>query len=233
MTLTGTNTYLLGESEPVVIDPGPSIESHVKAILKSAPGKIALILLTHSHPDHAGGARLLQKLCGAPVAAHARSHAGPDVTLADGDWVRSGGIELRALHTPGHASDHLCFHAEAERAIFTGDLVLGEGSTTINPPDGNLREYMESLRRIEKLSIESLLPGHGPTPRTKARIAEMIRHRVERHRAIAKCVKENVRDPVEIVKIVYPELQPGLLGPAIGNVEAHLDVIQKGLLDLS
>jgi glyoxylase-like metal-dependent hydrolase (beta-lactamase superfamily II) len=233
ITLSGTHTYLLGETHVMVIDPGPMIPEHLEAILNAIKGKkLAKILLTHHHPDHAGGARFLQEKTEAPILAYVHSPFSPALPINDGEKIDCNGIVLQAIHTPGHTRDHLCFFQKDEKALFTGDLVLGEGSTTINPPDGDLIAYMQSLEKIKNLGVEKIFPAHGPSPVLPKRIEEMIAHRKERHQQILKCIEQKITSPKEIVKRVYKEIPSALIPFAIKNVEAHLYAIQKGFFSL-
>src|SRR5579864_9186679 len=184
MTGPGTNTFLVTApgTRCVVIDPGPEIESHLAAIAATAAphGGIAQILITHGHPDHVEGASRLRALTGAPVLAWSREGSpAADTTLAHGDSIRVGERQLRALHTPGHRFDHLCFLLEDSGALFAGDLVAGVGTVVIIPPEGDLLDYLASLRRLRALAADHpadtasgrlpdapplglILPAHGP-----------------------------------------------------------------------
>jgi glyoxylase-like metal-dependent hydrolase (beta-lactamase superfamily II) len=167
MTGPGTNTFVIREhsdSGPyVVIDPGPDSEEHLQTITqKTHPGPAA-ILITHGHPDHLEGAAHLRELTGAPILAWSREGSPPaDDTLADGQVVQVGRRHLQALHTPGHRFDHLCFWLPDSAALFAGDLVAGTGTVVIAPPEGDLVEYLTSLRRLADLDLKLILPAHGP-----------------------------------------------------------------------
>lgn len=147
LTLGGTNTYVVGDT---VVDPGPDDDRHLEDVLAVA-GLVSRIVLTHRHPDHSAGADRLSDLTGAPVLSFGAG-------LEDGDRV-SG---MSAVHTPGHAPDHLCFWYPRERALLSGDLIAGEGSIIIAPPEGDLGAYMASLERVRNLNPSRILPGHGP-----------------------------------------------------------------------
>ncbi len=175
MTLSGTNTYILGEKDLIIIDPGPLIESHLKKILEiiQEKEKVKLILLTHHHLDHSEGAEWLSEKTEAPVGAYKNLKLNPNlewVKLGDQDLLKGDSFTLQVLHTPGHTSDHICLFLTETQALFSGDLILGEGSTTLNPPDGNLKDYMESLYFLKDLNPEVLFPGHGPSGNAGKRI---------------------------------------------------------------
>jgi glyoxylase-like metal-dependent hydrolase (beta-lactamase superfamily II) len=223
MTLEGTNTYLLGDgAQAVVIDPGPDDPAHVAGILahvRDAGRRVVLILVTHGHADHVGGAPRLARETGAPVA---RWLAG-DRPLEDGQDTGIGGLRLCALHTPGHAPDHLAFLWEARRVLFSGDLVLGSGTVAITPPAGSMADYLRSLRRIARLDLAAIAPGHGPIIGDPAeQLAAYIAHREMRERQVLDALHDGARTPGEIAGIVYPDLDPRLHPAAEGQVRAHL-----------
>ncbi|MGZ4149464.1 MAG: MBL fold metallo-hydrolase, partial [Actinomycetota bacterium] len=157
-TLEGTNTWVVGEEPSVVIDPGPDDEGHLDEVARTA-GRVAAVVVTHDHEDHAEGGRSFADRAGAPLRSwrlQGSEH------LRDGEAVRGGGVELRAVHTPGHSADHLCLFVPEERALFTGDTVLGRGTSFIDPPDGDLVKYLASLERLLSLAPRTIYPGHGP-----------------------------------------------------------------------
>lgn len=222
-TLDGTNTYLVGTRDVIVIDPGPDDEAHLDAVLREA-GSISLIALTHTHPDHAAGADRLATMAGAPVAAFRANVCGGASQIADGATVRGPGVELRAVHTPGHASDHLCFALPSERIVFSGDHVLGRGTTVIAYPDGNLTDYLASLEKARAIGAERLFPGHGPVVEDPAAVLRYYAaHRAEREEQIRAALRDGARTIEEIVAVVYPDLDPALVRAAGWSVHAHLD----------
>lgn len=240
MTLDGTNTWLLAQPKAslgVVIDPGPADAGHLAAIMGAAETsdvQIALVLLTHSHPDHAAGARQLAEVSGAPVRALDPAFRLGSEGLGEGDVVELGGLEIRVLATPGHTSDSLCFLLADEGGLLTGDTVLGRGSTVIAHPDGRLGEYLESLRRLGALadagSVAAVLPGHGPVlDDPVSAIDGYLAHRAERLAQVAAAVSGGARTPAAVVDIVYAEVDRALWPAAELSVRAQLDYL--GVVD--
>jgi glyoxylase-like metal-dependent hydrolase (beta-lactamase superfamily II) len=223
-TLDGTNTYLVGRGRVIVVDPGPDDPAHVNVVLeavRAGGGDVALILVTHSHRDHLGAAAALAAASGgtAPI----RRWAQGDNPLADGETVEEDGVALRALHTPGHAADHLVFHWAAERVLFSGDLILGAGTVVLEPQDGALDEYLGSLERIARLDLALIAPGHGPLIEDPAaRVAEYLAHRRMREGQVLDALAGGARTPGEIVGVIYRELDPALHPAAENTVRAHL-----------
>lgn len=246
LTGPGTNTFLLGEREIAVIDPGPQIGTHLAAIMAAAAGgRITHIFVTHAHLDHSAGARALAEATGAPILGYGPATAGrspvmqrlaedgdlgggegldagfaPDIALRDGEEVATAEWRLRALHTPGHFSGHLAF-AEAGQ-IYCGDLVMGWSSTLISPPDGDLGDYMRSLSRLESLSPTRLLPAHGePIDNPRARLAELATHRKDRTAQILAALSDGPADAETLARRIY-DIAPHLIPAATRNVLAHL-----------
>ena len=214
MTLAGTNTYLCGSDPCVVIDPGPDDAGHLDAVRAAAEGRggIGLVLLTHSHGDHAAGAERLAELAG-------ESGQCPSAVLpADGE--EHGG--LRALATPGHAADHVCF-LTGDGVCFSGDLVLGEGSTFVPPDGGSLAAYMDSLRLLQSEPIELICPGHGPwITEPAAKLAEYVEHREMRERRLLAALERGERSKAALLAEAWSDV-PAELRPAAALVmEAHL-----------
>lgn len=214
MTLEGTNTYLYGADPCTVIDPGPDDVGHLEAVRAAAEGRggMGAILLTHSHGDHVAGAEQL-------AASAAGGGAPPPVVLPAGGEEHGG---LRALATPGHAADHVCF-LSADGVCFSGDLVLGEGSTFVPPDGGSLAAYMSSLRLLQAQEIELICPGHGPwvtDPATK--LAEYLEHREMRERRLLAALERGERSKEALLADAWSDV-PAELRPAAALVmEAHL-----------
>ena len=232
MTGPGTNTYLVGGEDLAVIDPGPAIDSHVAAVLAAGAGRIRLVLCTHTHIDHSPAAQAIKAATGAVVIGRpAPTQAGqdasfvPDRVLEDGDRVMINGLSLRALHTPGHASNHLCYLLENTRMLFTGDHVMQGSTVVINPPDGDMRAYLASLERLLGEDILILAPGHGyliGEPHREAR--RLIRHRLAREQKVIWALERmNAPTLEELVAEVYDDVSPRLHGVAQRSLSAHLE----------
>ncbi len=233
MTGPGTNTYLVTEpwAGAVVIDPGPDIREHLDAIVAAAHdvGGVRTILITHGHPDHIEGAASLRALTGAPILAWSREGSPvADETLSDGAVVRIGGRTLRALHTPGHRFDHLCYLLEDARTIFAGDLVAGTGTVVIAPPEGDLLDYLNSLLRLRALEPALMLPAHGPSIDAPRELLDYyIAHREERERQVLDALGQGPASIPELVARIYADVDPALHGVAALSVSAHLLKLER------
>jgi glyoxylase-like metal-dependent hydrolase (beta-lactamase superfamily II) len=222
-TLEGTNTWVVGREPSVVIDPGPADEAHLAEVEREA-GRISAVLVTHDHEDHAEGAREFADRVGAPLRAWRTEGA---ERLRDGEHVRAGGAELVALHTPGHSADHLAFHEPTEHALFTGDAVVGRGTTFIDPPEGNLAKYLASLKRMLDLDPRTIHPGHGPLVLdARAKLAEYLEHRRERERQILDGIADAPRTVAELVAAIYVDYPEDVRALAARSVLAHLLKLQ-------
>ena len=247
-TFTGTQTYLVGDREVAVIDPGPADKAHVEALIRAIGGRsVVAILCTHTHRDHSPGARPLAQATGAPVVGCAplaletlgpRADAAfdgdyaPDRVLAESDAIEVDGRQLVAVATPGHTSNHLCFADEASGALFTGDHVMGWSTTVVVPPDGDMAAYMASLDKLRQREDRIYYPAHGP-PVTKPQqyVRSLIGHRMQREKQILRLVGEQPREIPDIVANAYPGLDPRLTAAAGGSVLAHLlDLEKRGLV---
>lgn len=232
MTLDGTNTWVIGEREAVVVDPGPDDEAHLLRVRDHlGERRVTEILLTHGHPDHSGGARRFAELVGAPVRALDPRHRLGEEGLADGDVVTVDGLEIHVYGTPGHTFDSLCFWLPQDRAILTGDTVLGRG-TTIIAEDGDLGDYLRSLDRLraaaESLEARALLPGHGPVLSDPIGALDgYIAHRRERLDQIREARRRGARTPREVVEIVYADVDRALWPAAEVSVRAQLDYLDR------
>lgn len=239
MTGPGTNSYFIGTpgaDDWALLDPGPDDDSHVQALMAAAPGRVTRIVVTHTHKDHSPAAAALKRHFGAPslgrVAAHMEwQDAGfvPDQVLADGDRLQLGGdATLRVIHTPGHASNHLCFLLEQERLLFTGDHIMQGSTVVINPPDGDMAVYLASLRRLLDEDLDWLAPGHGfLIDQPHAAVKQLVAHRLQREarvlqalRALAPAGEDALRDAV------YAETPKHLHGVALRSLRAHLQKLQ-------
>ncbi|WP_232830597.1 MBL fold metallo-hydrolase [Oceanicella sp. SM1341] len=252
MTFTGTRSYLVGEGELALIDPGPDSEAHFRALaaVLEAGERISHILVTHSHVDHSPLAARMRALTGAPVLAFGPHGAGmspqmrsltasgtdlgggegadtgfaPDITLEDGAQVRGAGWTLTALHTPGHLSNHLSFALEGEGALFSGDHVMGWATTLVSPPEGDLAAFMASLRRLAVRGEDRVYyPGHGaPVEDPAALVSHVLAHREGREAQIREALDAGPATPAALAARIYAGLDPRLLPAAERNVLAHL-----------
>jgi glyoxylase-like metal-dependent hydrolase (beta-lactamase superfamily II) len=224
-TLDGTNTWVVGRSTCVVIDPGPDGADHLDDVVRTA-GTVAAIVLTHRHPDHAPGAGPLARRTGAPVLAF--DPAPGERRMTDGEQIRGGGVVLRAVHTPGHTPDHVALFDEDSGLLFTGDAVLGRGTSVIDPPDGDLVAYLGSLRRMLDMEPRALCPGHGPVVwDARAKLAEYLGHRADRERQIVLALAAGPATPEELVPGIYADTAVTLHPVAARSVLAHLLALER------
>ncbi len=227
LTLTGTQTYVIGTGPLIVLDPGPQDEPHLGRVDDVIAGRpVAAVCLTHAHADHSAAAATAAARWGelrASAATLGRVRLAGRA-LADGEAMEpGGGLRLRAIATPGHSADHLCYLLEPSRALFTGDLVLGEGSTMIAHPDGSVDAYLASLSRLTALRPERLLPGHGPPIEdVRARLEECRAHRLQRVAAVGRALEAGARTPEQIRAAVYEDLPASHHAAADHTVRAYL-----------
>jgi glyoxylase-like metal-dependent hydrolase (beta-lactamase superfamily II) len=232
MTLDGTNTWILrepGGRQCVVVDPGPNHDGHLARIAEAGP--VALVLLTHRHPDHAEGAARLHELTGAPVAARDPSYCISADPIADGPAQPAAGVEWLTVLTPGHSSDSVSFFLTADRALLTGDTVLGSGTTVVAHPDGRLADYLDSLRRLRDLAeheVERLLPGHGPVVADPVGVLDYyLAHRAERLQQVKDAVAAGDQDADAVVRRVYADVDRSVWPAARRSVQAQLDYLRE------
>ena len=251
MTYWGTNSYLIGNGDVAVLDPGPADPSHFNALQNAlnAGERISHILVSHAHLDHSEGVPQLAAATGAPIYAFGDATAGRtelmrrlsslgrlkggegldvgfacDEALADGDVLSGGDWSVEAIWTPGHFGNHLCFALPAEGAVFSADLVMGWATSLVSPPDGDLSAFMGSLDRlIRRPEAEIYYSGHGaPIPSPKHRVQELIDHRRSRHAQIREALAISPASPAELAAAIYQDIPPALLPAAARNVFAHL-----------
>ncbi|WP_371660712.1 MBL fold metallo-hydrolase [Streptomyces sp. NBC_00280] len=237
MTLDGTNTWIVSEPDSelaVVVDPGPLDDVHLRHVVDTvgkAGKRVALTLLTHGHPDHAEGAGRFAELTGTRVRALDPALRLGDEGLGHGDVVTVGGLELRVVPTPGHTADSLCFHLPADRAVLTGDTVLGRGTTVVAHPDGRLGDYLDSLRRLRSLTVDDgvhiVLPGHGPVlDDAQGAVEFYLAHRAHRLAQVETAVENGHTDPAEVVAHVYADVDRSLWPAAELSVRAQLEYLR-------
>ena len=235
MTGPGTNTYLVGSADArrwAVIDPGPDLAAHVEAIVAAAPGPIDRIFVTHTHKDHSPAARALKARTGATLLGQAPRHRQwqdetfeADVVLHGGErFELAEGVHLAVVHTPGHASNHLCFLLEEEKTLFTGDHVMQASTVVINPPDGDMAAYLASLREIARLDLDWLAPGHGfLMARPRAAIEAIVAHRLKREAKVVAALEALAPAPAErLLGAVYADVPTHLHAMAMRSLTAHL-----------
>jgi glyoxylase-like metal-dependent hydrolase (beta-lactamase superfamily II) len=219
-TLDGTNTWIVGDGPTVVIDPGPDDAGHLDEVVETAGPDVAAVLVTHDHPDHAPAAARLAARVGAPLCAFRLEGA---EHLRDGQQVRAGSVLLTAVHTPGHTTDHMAFLAPQAGALFTGDAVLGRGTSFIDPPDGDLAQYLRSLARMQELGPRTIYPGHGPVVLDASRkLREYVEHRADRERQVVEAMADGPRTIDSMVAEIYADYPTEVHELASRSVLAHL-----------
>jgi hydroxyacylglutathione hydrolase len=236
MTGPGTNTYLVGARRPILLDTGAGVPGYMTLLTAylRAEGEdvVSRVILTHRHVDHMGGVPDVRRAFPrVPVAKLVRNDATlpvPMESLADGTVIRGDGVTLHAVYTPGHASDHLCYYLEEERALFTGDLILGGSTTVIPPDDGELADYLASLRRVLELDVQRIYPAHGPVLEPARPVIEgYIAHRLERDRQILAALAAGAETAADVVARVYREVSPALHPVARLSVLSHLQKLER------
>jgi glyoxylase-like metal-dependent hydrolase (beta-lactamase superfamily II) len=251
-TFKGTNTYLIGHDDLVLIDPGPGDAAHLEAILATVGGRrLGHILITHTHRDHVDGLDALVAATGARTAGFGRRAArpgatrtspsgseyidqdfAPDIRLDHGDRVAGDGWALTALHTPGHAPDHLCFELEGTGLLFSGDHVMGWNTSVVAPPEGSMADYLRSLQRLGERADRVYFPGHGGRVDEPQRLVKaFLLHRRMREQAILDCIRAGTNTVKAIVPAIYRGLDARLANAAALSVLAHVEhLIERGLV---
>ncbi|WP_036281201.1 MBL fold metallo-hydrolase [Methylocystis sp. ATCC 49242] len=252
-TFKGTCAYIVGEGDVAIVDPGPANPRHIAAMLEAIRGeRLRHVLVTHTHRDHSPAARALKEATGAIItgcapysppedigvtgpgldASHDTGYA-PDEILAEGDRLDLAGVTVEALETPGHTTNHLCFALREEKALFTGDHVMGWATTVIAPPDGSMRDYMESIERMRERDDDIYWPGHGDPVRDPQRyLRALVHHRRAREAAILQRLEAGDETIAAIVARIYEGVDRRLHGAAAMTVFAHMeDLIARGLAE--
>ena len=227
MTGPGTNTYLVGHEQIAVIDPGPDDDGHLDAIAHAGGNAIRWIVVTHTHSDHSPGAEPLRKRLRPDVLVlgfDERDGFDPDADVHDGHTIDADEFTLRALHTPGHASNHLCYLLEEERLLFSGDHIMNGSTVVIAPPDGDMAAYLASLERLKAYALRAIAPGHGDViDDPAAKIAEYLSHRLAREAAVAAALAAAGPATVEeLVPHAYRDVDASLFPIARYSLWAHL-----------
>ncbi|HJQ57768.1 MAG TPA: MBL fold metallo-hydrolase [Vineibacter sp.] len=238
-TFKGTGTYVVGRGKVAIVDPGPDMQDHVDAVLNAVRGEtVTHILVTHTHVDHSPATPALKAATGATVYAfggHPKPPPGvtteqggdhdftPDVRLADGEVVNGAGWTVEAIHTPGHISNHLCFALREDNALLSGDHVMGWSTAVISPPDGNMRSYFESLRKLLPRGESLYIPTHGAEIREPVPFVQAyIEHRLDRERQILACLRDGLDTVPAMVARMYKDVGAHLHAAAGRSVLAHL-----------
>ena len=234
----GTNTYLVGKEEVTVIDPGPAMQEHIDVITAAAPN-IKQILVTHTHPDHSPGVRLLKEKLDVPAYGMLTNSSknqdqtfNPDRILDDGEVFQEEEFSIEVVHTPGHASNHLCFILKEEKLIFTGDHIMNGSTVVIGPPDGNMKQYIQSLEKLKDYDIEKIAPGHGELLENPHEVADwIINHRLEREKKVFQALQEATKGtPDSLVEKVYDDVDSSLFPIAKASLLAHLIKLEEDQL---
>lgn len=231
MTGPGTNTYLLGNNEVAVLDPGPAIPSHIDAILDAAGDRIRWIVCTHTHPDHSPAWQAVAAATGAQVIGasppddmHQDKSFKPTVEVRHDHTLAAPEFTLRAVHTPGHVGNHYCYFLEEEGMLFAGDHIMNGSTVVIIPPSGDMKAYIESLQLLLQYPLQTIAPGHGDImPQPAAAVDALVRHRLMREAMVVNGLRRTGRTTVdELVKVVYADVNTSLHKMAVFSLSAHL-----------
>lgn len=235
MTLDGTNTWILrepGASRSVVVDPGPDLADHVDAVVAAA-GEVALVLFTHHHGDHTDALDSIVRATGAPTRAISADYTRDADPLMDGERIEVDGLQIDVVAAPGHTRDSAAFLLPGDRALLSGDMVLGRGTTVVAHPDGALGPYLDSIRAFRAIVAEgratTILPGHGPVVQDPAAVLDYyLAHREERLEQVRQAVARGARTAREVVELVYADVDPVLWDAAELSVRAQLEYLEAG-----
>jgi glyoxylase-like metal-dependent hydrolase (beta-lactamase superfamily II) len=231
MTGPGTNTYLLGDDEVAVLDPGPAIQSHIDAILEAGGDRIRWIVCTHTHPDHSPAWQAVAAATGAEVIGasppddmYQDDTFTPDKELQHHDVLETSEFTLRAVHTPGHVGNHFCFFLEEEGMLFAGDHIMNGSTVVIIPPSGDMKAYIESLQLLLTYPLKFIAPGHGEVMEDSRSVVEwLVNHRLKREKKVISSLQTLGRTPLDdLVKVVYDDVDTSLHKMAKLSLSAHL-----------
>ena len=230
MTGPGTNTYVVGETDLVVVDPGPAESSHIDAILECVGDRLKFIACTHTHPDHSPAAARLAEATGATLIGrvteddrHQDLTFQPAAQMEDGDCISGAGWTLRAIRTPGHVDNHVCFLLEEEGMVFAGDHIMNGSTVVIVPPGGNMADYIASLRRLLDYDVKVVAPGHGELiPDCRGEVEKLVRHRLMREAKVASALGSAPQSLDDLVTTVYDDVDPVMHEWAKLSLLAHL-----------
>jgi len=239
-TLYGTGTYIIGQGDVAIVDPGPADEAHIQALLAATTGeRISHILVTHTHIDHSPGCQLLQRYCDAETWAMGPHGLGrlsadaaggdfefvPDQTIVDGQIIVGADWQVECLHTPGHSINHMSF-ALADDTLLCGDLVMGWSTTIVSPPDGNMKDYMQSLEKLLQRNDRILFPAHGgPIASPNHYIRCLYDHRMQRIDQVRNCIAGGTTRVVDMVPLIYTELDTAMYGAAAHSVLGSIEYL--------
>ncbi|HDY81858.1 MAG: MBL fold metallo-hydrolase [Gammaproteobacteria bacterium] len=236
MTGSGTNTYLLGDNDVAVLDPGPAIPAHIDAILQTAGDRIRWIVCTHTHPDHSPAWQAVAEATGAQVIGASPADDmfqddtfKPNAELQHDEVLSTGEFTLRAVHTPGHVSNHFCFFLEEEQMLFAGDHIMNGSTVVIIPPSGDMKAYIDSLQLLLRYPLKLIAPGHGEVMEDSQAVVEwLVKHRLKRESKVIASLQRLGRSPLdELIKVVYDDVNTSLHKIAKLSLSAHLIKLQQ------
>lgn len=231
MTGPGTNSYLIGHDSIAILDPGPALTPHIDQLIAAADGKAAVVVCTHTHPDHSPAAAIIARELAIPMAGavtaddqHQDLTFVPDQVLRHDQLLTGTDWSLRAIHTPGHVDNHYCFLLEQEGLVFAGDHIMNGSTVVIIPPGGNMKDYIDSLRRLLDYPVSAIAPGHGEViPDCRAEVEKLIRHRLLREAKVVGALQRmDAASLAELVPAVYDDVPPSLHPWAQLSLHAHL-----------